>query len=311
MSMSKKEPDYVAELPLEAEKTLQGYIALIEKLSVECQHKERPWETWSEGVEKLYNKLFEETYAALGMKLPEGMEIYFSGSFAKKQATKFSDLDVFVICKDVKDIEAFRPVFQSLDRLLTQVFDKTGCLAPDPYGMNPTELGMNTVDGYIDYLVRLNEGAVQATSLLTGRQVAGDRSHEGSLLEELRKRIQELKVKSTEENRFNYTLPEYYYSLAVDEHFMSHSKGQEVDIKGEMLRVLDFTMMGLREEFGLNDKHGSKLSTPETIKALEGKIPQQDLNRFQFVFEKCMEIRFALHEKHNKECDKINKKEFE
>lgn len=274
----------------------EAYLAKLQQINAEPSDDE-PWILWERRLNAFYKEIVYDAFEAHGMSPPEGMELYLAGSLSKKQATKYSDLDSFVLFKNEADKEKSAPVFDAINNLFQRVFRDTRQLYPDPLGINPARFS-GTVD---DIVTSMHKGMIPdeevfIMSILSSHPIFGDYV----LGEELKSRLEA-------DEEFHYvTKASYLYELAINE-FSGPGPGAKISIKTHLLRPIDFMLMGLRKEFCLNSEDGSSLSADETFRILEHNhlLPRKSIDTMREVFHYAMKIRFEQHSQAGKESDNV------
>lgn len=283
-----------------------GYLKQIKQISDNCKlDPDTPeWITWEYGLRQFYKLLIFDTFESAGIQTPEGMEVYFAGSLAKKQATEFSDLDAFVVFKNEADEALSKSVFNSLNNLCQRIFDDTRQLYPDPIGINPARL-YGTVDSLFEKIKKgeNDDGEGIDTepvviSILTSRPILG----EFILGEELRNKIRE------DEQLGQIYSARKFYDKAIRHFKGPNNTAKNIDIKAHLIRPIDFILMGLREEFDLYSEDGAHLSAPVTFKLLkEGEyLPLVQIELMENIYNQSMDIRFQQHRNARGESDNIS-----
>ena len=285
---------FVSALPDTAINVYRGYMVQLESIArLFDSGIQNPWMVWNAHVRNLYVTMVIDAFEAHGVLMPEGMEIYFAGSLGKKQATEYSDLDVFVIFKDDSDKERCLPIFKALDCLFLRIFNDANQLYPDPIGINASRLS-----GTVDQLIEtLKDGNLQLEPVIHSIQAARPIFGDYILGSKLKNRL------STDEELYGFCTAKHYYHLAINNFIAPDIKAEEINIKLHLLRPIDFIIAGLREEFGLSSEDGHTLNTEAVLTLLDNKgcIPKEQIDLIRSVYLKAMQTRFALH--HQKKCE--------
>lgn len=292
------------ELSGEDKNRFEGYLLRLRTIRDSLAGKPEPWLVWEEGLRNFYYDIVKDAFAAHELTEPEGMEIYFAGSLARRQATEFSDLDSFVLFKNENDKEKCQPVFDDVNRLFHRIFDKTNQLYPDPLGINPSRLS-GTPAQIVELLQNDEVGDRDAIiHAIHGARPILDRCKLGHTLKNLLSTDNELYLLST---------AKHYYAKAIEEFIAPDEEMETINIKTYLLRPLDFIIAGLRQEFDLHADDGSTLNTGEVLRLLEEKhcIPQEQIDLMNGLYQSVMQTRFDLHHRSSKENDKIPKVEVE
>ncbi|MDR3443444.1 MAG: hypothetical protein P4L65_10580 [Legionella sp.] len=258
-----------------------------------------PWKIWENGLRQIYKKMVFDAFDAFDLEIPPHMELHFSGSLAKAQATEYSDLDALVIVQNSDDVEKIRPVFEALNNLCQRIFTSTKQLYPDPIGINPSRL-IGTVDELYNLLNDGNVANVEATvsSILTSKPILPHYQ----LGEALR-----AKIKANPEFT-DFCSAEYFYHTAVNDFTAPQDQSAVINIKKHVMRPIDFMLMGLREEFNLYNEDGSHLSAPGTISLLREQklLPEENIALIESVYNRAMLKRFDLHAQSKQEEDEMS-----
>lgn len=258
------------------------------------------WIQWENHLKNFYRLLINDVFQAAKLKIPAGMEVYFAGSLAKKQATEYSDLDAFVLFSadtPVVDREAAKEVFNKLNNLCQRFFNDVNQLYPDPIGINPARLS-GTVDEVIEFLnsEHVLDKDPTVRSILTSKPIFG----RYQLGEELRDKIRR-------DPNLNQCCTAIKFYEELKRYPAPKKDATEINIKSHLLRPLDFFLMGLREEFNLYNEDGSHLTVPGTINLLRQAdlLDNEYLSKIEALYYGAMEVRFAEHKIQHKEADEI------
>ncbi|WP_419420547.1 hypothetical protein ACNVED_04390 [Legionella sp. D16C41] len=270
-----------------------------------------PWIVWEMGFNNFYKEMIYDAFKAYYGKIaPAGMEVYFSGSLAKSQATQYSDLDAFVILpssgnkkQDLELLKKVKPVFEGINNLCQRIFYDKKQTFPDPLGINPARF-IGTVENLFTALKsevgeELEEGVPKVVdqntmiiAILSSKAIWGSDENGKRLKDKIRK----------DPELSQYTTAKYFYGKA--EEFKAPQKGaEEANIKAHVLRPLDFIIMGLRDEFELNDE--KDLSTKHTLKLLKQHLPKYLITELRGVFREVMLKRFYNHQAEKREDDEL------
>ncbi|WP_131777773.1 hypothetical protein [Legionella fairfieldensis] len=256
------------------------------------------WELWEKNIKEFYKSIIHNAFSKAEIRPPKNMEIYFSGSLAKQQATLYSDLDSFVLYETAEDEALATPVFTGVNFLLHRLFNETQQLCVDPLGINPEKL-KGTVEGIFSQLKQgdfFANNEVIITAIMMSKPVLG--RHE--LGEQLREKIK------ADPELSQFCSAQYYYEQVSS--FASPSQHQQGNIKSHLMRPIDFLLMGLREEFNLYCEDGSHLSAMHTLDFLDENhcINPDQIFLIENTYIKAMALRFEQHRLEKKESDEVN-----
>ncbi len=298
----------------EAQRIFDKYGAMLEELSEmikkplkmdlpEGTQSTSAWQEWEYGLRQIYKELISDAFKELNIEMPKGMEVHFSGSLAKAQATEFSDLDAFVIVENEEDIQKIKPVFDALNNLCQRIFTQTNKLYPDPIGINPSLL-IGSVDSLTEKIEEgafLNPEAI-ALSIISSKPILP----RYALGEKLREKIHESQVLG------QFCTAQALYNKAITDFTAPKANAEKISIKTHVMRPIDFILMGIRDELSLYNEDGSHLSAPGTLRLLrerakndEPSLPEEEIALIESVYNRAMAKRFQLHSEAKKEHDEM------
>ena len=256
-------------------------------------------ELWENGLRQIYKEIIYDACKALNIPVSakqDSMEVYFTGSLGREEATAYSDMDAFVIYQNDATAQQYRPAFTAVNNLCQRIFNDRNQLYPDPAGINPEKLS-GTVETLLNTLKNDEQSIAREETVISIYSSSKPILGHFEMGKQLRQAIKEDPELST------FVSPSAFYDRAITHFPAPRTDEKEINIKKYILRPLDFILRGLREEFDLYDNDGAVLSTAKTIDKLKGKIEFDKIALIQRISEQTLALRFQKHAAAEREQD--------
>ena len=257
-------------------------------------------ELWENGLRQIYKEIIYDAFKALNIPISveqDSMEVCFTGSLGREEATAYSDMDAFVIYQDDATAQQCRPAFTAVNNLCQRIFIDRNQLYPDPVGINPEKLAgtVTTLLGALKDDEQIMARSETVISIYSSSKPVLGHFEMGKQLRQAIKEDPELS---------EFVTPTAFYDRAITQFPAPRADEEEINIKEYILRPLDFILRGLREEFNLYyDDGGAVLSSAKTIDKLKGKIESDKIALIQRISEQALALRFQQHAAAEREQD--------
>lgn len=241
-------------------------------------------------LQNIWNDILAKNNIPADQSVPHALCI--SGSLAKKQATQYSDLDCFIITQDATVTDILKPAIKDLNDVFYYIFEKTNQLSFDAIGINAAKF-FGTPQELVN---KITSGAVADQnsfydSMLSSKPIFGK-----PLFDEFQSLLKK------EDNKL--AIRAYKQALS----FSGPQDKNKINLKRDIFRPLDFIMMGLRFEFGIQyEVDGSHLETKKLAEILlrRGKIAPEIHLLVTEIFDQAMNLRSDKHNSAKEEDDII------
>lgn len=291
-------------LPDTANQKLATYLDEIHDGVKQSSQSQNPEIHWFQTAKNLIKKIIIDTFEVYGIDNSKiNFQFYISGSLAKGQATPYSDFDGFIIWEDPKgnpekqaEIEKIKLALNGMNNLFQRIFESTNQFCPDPLGITPFNYH-GTPDELFSKIANkeVADVAIFLNSIATARPLMA----ETSLLQELTDKISDLPEAQG-------SAPKKLYQSVVHD-YPGPSTKNDLYLKRDIFRPLDFFLMALRNEQQISFEDGSHLVSVNTINELmqKGIISYEFGDLLLSIFKDAIKLRFMNHIEAHSENDKI------